>query len=208
MCLSVCCFLVLSSSSVSRASTFSLTSTCSLFRTSTPIVSRTPSTKPKAHPHNEEYCAVATYNPLTVDGVLCLLSPVNDRVFRLVNSVKSDPSLISSWRDFACQKHPFSEPWQVNSFFKILRIKSMQLQFFRINSAKVFCGRVSLVISPMHTILQQRWQCVVKMCNDAIVSRWIGRTCSCIERIGTMDASTNLWKQRGAPHSCQILDGT
>ena len=29
-CLSVCCFLVLSSSSVSRASTFSLTSTCSL----------------------------------------------------------------------------------------------------------------------------------------------------------------------------------
>ena len=29
-CLRVCCFLVLSSSSVSRASTFSLTSTCSL----------------------------------------------------------------------------------------------------------------------------------------------------------------------------------
>ena len=64
-CLSVCCFLVLSSSSVSRASTFSLTSTCSLFRTSTPTVSRKPSIKPKAHPPNEEYCSVAIYNPLT-----------------------------------------------------------------------------------------------------------------------------------------------
>ena len=60
-CLSVCCFLVLSSSSVSRASTFSLTSTCSLFWTS----SRTPSIKPKAHPQNEDYCTVAIYNPLT-----------------------------------------------------------------------------------------------------------------------------------------------
>ena len=64
-CLSVCCFLVLSSSSVSRASTFSLTSTCSLFRTSTPTVSRTPSTKPNAHPQNEEYCPVAMHNRLT-----------------------------------------------------------------------------------------------------------------------------------------------
>ena len=60
-CLSVCCFLVLSSSFVSRASTFSLTSTCS---TSTPIVSRTPSIKPKAHSQNEEYCPVAKNNPL------------------------------------------------------------------------------------------------------------------------------------------------
>ena len=42
-CLSVCCFLVLSSSSVSRASTFSLTYT---------------------HPQNEEYCSVAIHNPL------------------------------------------------------------------------------------------------------------------------------------------------
>ena len=64
-CLSVCCFLVLSSSSVSRASTFSLTSTCSLFRTSTPTMSRTPSIKPKEHSPNEEYCSVAIYNPLT-----------------------------------------------------------------------------------------------------------------------------------------------
>ena len=64
-CLSVCCFLVLSSSSVSRASTFSLTSTCSLSRTSTSMLSRAPSTKPNAHPQNEEYCPVAIHNPLT-----------------------------------------------------------------------------------------------------------------------------------------------
>ena len=64
-CLSVCCFLVLSSSSVSRASTFSLTSTCPLSWTSTLMWSRTPSTKPNAHPQNEEYCPVAIHNPLT-----------------------------------------------------------------------------------------------------------------------------------------------
>ena len=64
-CLSVFFFIVLSSSSVSRASTFSLTSTCFLFLTSAPIMSRTPSIKPKAHPQNEEYCPVAIYNPLT-----------------------------------------------------------------------------------------------------------------------------------------------
>ena len=60
-CRSVCCFLVMSSSS--RASTLSLTSTCSLFWTSTPIMSTTPSIKPKMHPQNEEYCPVAIYNP-------------------------------------------------------------------------------------------------------------------------------------------------
>ena len=64
-CLSVCCFLILSSSSVSRAFTFSSSSTCSLFRTSTSMMSRTPSIKPKAHPPNVEYCPVAIYNPLT-----------------------------------------------------------------------------------------------------------------------------------------------
>ena len=64
-CLSVCCFFVLYSSSVSRASTFSLTSTCCLFRTSTSMMTRTPSIEPKAHPQNEEYCPVAIYNPLT-----------------------------------------------------------------------------------------------------------------------------------------------
>ena len=50
---------------LSLASTFSLTSSCSLFRTSTFTMSRTPSIKPKAGPPNEEYCAVAMHNPLT-----------------------------------------------------------------------------------------------------------------------------------------------
>ena len=54
LCLSCLCVLSLS-----------LTSTCSLFWTSTPIMSRTPSIKPKAHPHNEEYCPVATYTTLS-----------------------------------------------------------------------------------------------------------------------------------------------
>ena len=53
-CQSVCCSLVLSSSSVSRASTFSLTSTCLLFYIPTPMMSRTPSIKPNAHPKIEE----------------------------------------------------------------------------------------------------------------------------------------------------------
>ena len=64
-CLSVCCFLVLSSSSVSRVSSFSLTSTSSLSRTSTHMLSRSPSIKPNSHPQHEEYCPVATNNPLT-----------------------------------------------------------------------------------------------------------------------------------------------
>ena len=64
-CLSVCCFLVLSSSSVSRASTFSLTSTCSLSWTSTFMWSRPPSIKPNAHSQNEEYWPMSIHNPLT-----------------------------------------------------------------------------------------------------------------------------------------------
>ena len=43
--------------------------------------------------------------PFSVDGVLCLVKPVNARVLSLLNSVKCDSSLIS-----------FSAPWQVNSF--------------------------------------------------------------------------------------------
>ena len=43
--------------------------------------------------------------PFCVDGVLCLVHPVNDRVFSLVHGVKYDSSLIS-----------FSASWQVNSF--------------------------------------------------------------------------------------------
>ena len=67
-CLSVRCFLVLSSSSVSRASTFSLTSTCSLSWSSTSMWSKPPSTEPNAHLQNEEYCPVAIHNPLTIFG--------------------------------------------------------------------------------------------------------------------------------------------
>ena len=56
-CLSVGCFLVLSSSSLSRASIFSPKSTSTM--------SKPPSTKSTAHPQNEEYCSVAVHNPLT-----------------------------------------------------------------------------------------------------------------------------------------------
>ena len=48
-----------------RASTFSLTSTCSLSRSSSSMRSEPPSIEPNAHPQNEEYCPVAIYNPLT-----------------------------------------------------------------------------------------------------------------------------------------------
>ena len=44
--------------------------------------------------------------PFSVDGVLCLVHPVSDRVISLLHSVKYDSSLIS-----------FSSSWQVNSFF-------------------------------------------------------------------------------------------
>ena len=69
-CLSVCCFLVLSSSSVSRASTLSHSSTCSLSCTSTPMLSRSPSITPNAHPQNKEYCIVTIQNPLAVWKVM------------------------------------------------------------------------------------------------------------------------------------------
>ena len=62
-CLSVCCFLVLSSSSVSRAlyflSHFYLFSVLNFNF----MRSSTPSIKPNAHPQNQEYCLVAIYNP-------------------------------------------------------------------------------------------------------------------------------------------------
>ena len=46
-----------------------------------------------------------------VHGVLCLIKPVNDRVFSLLSRVKYDCSLIS-----------FSASWPVNSFFYISAI--------------------------------------------------------------------------------------
>ena len=81
-CLSVCCFLGLSSSSVSRASTFSLTSTCG---TSTPIMSRTQSIQPKAHPQNEVYC------PVTIHNLSQVMSPTSSTTQRLLQR-SLDPS--------------------------------------------------------------------------------------------------------------------
>ena len=97
-----------------------------------------------------------------MDGVLCLVNTVNDRVLRLQNSVKSDSSLIASQLDIVCLKYAFSASWQVNSpvqlQFFLLRIISLlqlqisisviffelqvQLQFCRINSVYVIGGRV------------------------------------------------------------------
>ena len=52
-------FLVLSSSFLSRASTWSLLSTCSLSCTSTSTILNPPRIAPCAHPFNEEYCTMA-----------------------------------------------------------------------------------------------------------------------------------------------------
>ena len=61
--------LVLSSSSFSRASTFSPLSTCSLSCSSTSMRSEPPRNKTTALTHNEEYCPVAMHNPLTLIAV-------------------------------------------------------------------------------------------------------------------------------------------
>ena len=60
VCSSVVFFL-----SLSRGSTFSPLSTCSLSCTSTSTVSNPPRIRPSAHPHNEEYCSTAMHNPPT-----------------------------------------------------------------------------------------------------------------------------------------------
>ena len=49
--------------SLSRASTFSTLSTCSLSCTSTSTMSNPPNITPSAHPHNEEYCSMAMHKP-------------------------------------------------------------------------------------------------------------------------------------------------
>ena len=46
-----------------------------------------------------------------------LIDSVCERVLGLLNSVKYDYALFSSWRNSVCQKHPFSASWQVNIFF-------------------------------------------------------------------------------------------
>ena len=61
-CLSVWCSFVLSSSSVSDVSTFTLTSICSLLDTSTLMMSRTSSINSKAHSSKEEYYIVEIYD--------------------------------------------------------------------------------------------------------------------------------------------------
>ena len=55
----------LTSSSLSSASTPSLISSSPLSWSSSSVWSKPPSTKSPAHPQNEEYCPVATQNPLT-----------------------------------------------------------------------------------------------------------------------------------------------
>ena len=58
-----------------------------------------------------------------------LFNSVCARDLSLLNSVKYDFSLISSWTDFVCPKCPFSASWQVNSFSILRIIYSMRLQF-------------------------------------------------------------------------------
>ena len=57
--------------------------------------------------------------PFSVDGVLCLVKPVNARVLSLLNRVKYDSSFIS-----------FSALWQFNSFLISANYFSIQLNFF------------------------------------------------------------------------------
>ena len=50
--------------------------------------------------------------PFLVDGVLCLVIPVSDRVLSLLKSVKHDSYLIASQRDIVCLKYAFSASLQ------------------------------------------------------------------------------------------------
>ena len=68
--------LVLFSSSLSRASTCSPLSTCSLSCTSTSTMSNPQRIRPSAHPHNEEHCSMAMHNPLTGFCVVLFLECV------------------------------------------------------------------------------------------------------------------------------------
>ena len=40
--------------------------------------------------------------PFLVGGVICLVNSVYERDLTLINSVKYDSYLITSWRDFVC----------------------------------------------------------------------------------------------------------
>ena len=66
--------------------------------------------------------SVVVHGPFLIEGVLCLVHPVNARFLRLLNSVKHDCSLIS-----------FSASWPVNSFFtfcELINLCSYSLHFF------------------------------------------------------------------------------
>ena len=99
-CLSVCCFLVLSSSCLSCLYVLSLTSSCSLFRTSTPIMSRTPSIKNKAHPQNETI-APWRYTTLSHQTVIQCILQVN----RIVTASPSNRPNHLCQRFDAASKH-------------------------------------------------------------------------------------------------------
>ena len=40
--------------------------------------------------------------PFSVGGVICLLNSLDERDLAMLNSVKCDSYLITSWRDFVC----------------------------------------------------------------------------------------------------------
>ena len=84
-CFSVCCFLTLSSSSLSRASTFLSLSTSSLSCSSTSMWSKPARNKSTALTHNEEYCPVAIHNPLTES-----VFPFSDNLITLMFNVAGD----------------------------------------------------------------------------------------------------------------------
>ena len=71
--------------------------------------------------------------PFLVDVVLCLVHPVNDRVFSLLNGVKYDCSVFS-----------FSASWPVNSFFISANCLIRAVTVF--NFPKLFSGAATVFL--------------------------------------------------------------
>ena len=88
--------------------------------------------------------------------MLCLVNPVNDRVLRLLDSVKSDSSLLASRLDVVCPKYAFSASWQVNSLgqvqFSILRIN--QLKLFQFSFFNIYLCIYSFQLFQMNQVMQ------------------------------------------------------
>ena len=83
--------------------------------------------------------------PFLVDGVLCLVHPVSDRVFKLLNRVKYDSSLIS-----------FSAPWHVNSFFLRKTFISSNHSFYAVTVFILFfCGCAVAVSKCQNNLVMQ-----------------------------------------------------